>query len=227
MLKMNKHICGLLIASGYSGRMTRLKALLDLGGVSFITGIVLKLSLVCEKVIVVLGHEKAVLEKQMVDELTKMAGSESAALMAVSKNAADKLEIIYNEGYDDGMFTSLQKGISKALPCPWLLYHFVDQPAVPKSFYYELAEQTKENCGWIQPFYEMQSGHPLLLSSSIYKTIVNADPGDNLRNILMPLKKTRYIWRCGYPEILDDVDTIEDYNKVKLRGYNLIEDLLK
>jgi len=224
---MVRLVCGLLIASGYSGRMARLKALLDIGGVSFITGIVLKLSLVCEKVIVVLGHEKAVIEKQLFDELTRMSGSESAALKAAAVNAIVKLEIIFNESYGAGMFTSLQKGISKALFYPWTLYHFVDQPAVPRFFYSELIEQINESCGWIQPVYENQSGHPLLLSSSICKTIVNAGPDDNLRNILMPAKETRCLWHCDSPEILDDVDTIEDYNAVRVRGYNLLEDLLR
>lgn len=224
---MDKHICGLVIASGYSGRMPLLKALLDIGGVSFITGIVLKLSLVCEKVIVVLGHEKIAIDEQLNDELTKMSGSESPTLGAASKKATAKLEIIYNKSYDEGMFTSLQKGISKALYYPWALYHFVDQPAVPKSFYYELTERINEGCDWIQPVYREQSGHPVLLSSSLCETIGNADPGDNLRNILTTIKEGRCLWHCDYPEILDDIDTLEDYTNVKARGYNLLEDLLR
>lgn len=224
---MDKHVCGLLIASGYSGRMPRLKALLDIGGVSFITGIVLKLSLACDKVIVVLGHEKALIEKQLNDELTKMSDSESTALGSASKNAADKLEIIFNESYGEGMFTSLQKGLGKAQDYSWVLYHFIDQPAVPKSFYYELTERINEGCDWIQPVYREQSGHPVLLSSSLCETIGNADPGDNLRNILTTIKEGRCLWHCDYPEILDDIDTLEDYINVKARGYNLLEDLLR
>jgi len=223
---MEKHVCGLLIASGYSGRMARLKALLDIGGVSFITGILLKLSLVCDKVVVVLGHEKTAIENRLNDELAKMSVSESATLRTASKNAVDKLEIIFNEKYDDGMFTSLQKGISNVQDYSWVLYHFVDQPAVPKSFYYELTEQIDNNCGWIQPVYGERPGHPLLISSSLYEIIGNADPGDNLRNILTPQKESRCLRDCDYPEILDDIDTLEDYYNVKVRGYNLKEDLL-
>jgi len=224
---MDKNICGLLIASGYSERMTRLKALLNLGGVSFIAGIVLKLSLVCDKVIVVLGHEKQTIEEQLNDELIKMAASEHAAISIASKNAADKLEIISNESYDDGMFTSLQGGIRAALDYPYLLYHFVDQPALPKSFYFELREKLDSDCGWIQPVYDERSGHPLLISGVLYETIVNAGQDDNLRKILTSAKESRCRWRCDYPEILDDIDTQEDYNMVASRGYSVIEDLLK
>ena len=224
---MDKRICGLLIASGYSGRMARLKALLDIGGVSFITGIVLKLSLVCDKVVVVLGHEKNAMEERLNEELAKMSGSESVTLRSASKIAEDKLEIIFNERFDDGMFTSLQTGIDKVRDYSWMLYHFVDQPTVPKSFYYELTEQINENCGWIHPVYMERSGHPLLISSSLYEIIGNAYPGDNLRNILTPIQESRCLRQCDYPEILDDIDTLEEYNIVKARGYNLIEDLLR
>ena len=136
------------------------------------------------------------------------------------------MEIIVNNNYDEGMFTSLRSGVNKASDYDWVLYHFVDQPAIPKSFYFDFADRINPDCRWIQPVYGKQSGHPLLLSNSICDKIKNADAGDNLRNILAPVKDERCLWSCDYPEVLVDIDTIEDYNTVKAGGYNLTDDIL-
>ena len=223
---VDKQICGLLIASGFSGRMGRLKSLLDIGGASFITGISLKLSLVCDKVLVVLGYEKDLIEAGLNNELKQMENSDSSLLCAVAKRTANKLEIVYNDNYDKGMFTSLQMGINRIQEYSWVLYHFVDQPALPKSFYFKFVEKINSDCKWIQPVHEERSGHPLLLSGSVCEKIRDADKSDNLRNLLAASKAARCAWECPYPEVLDDIDTIEEYNNMIAGGYGIKEDLL-
>ncbi len=216
----------MLIASGYSGRMGRLKPLLDIGGASFITGIVLKLTPVCGKIVIVLGHEKNQIEDRLHEEIRSMESSSSSVLSSAAKQAARKLEIICNENYEMGMFTSLQKGINQAADYSWVLYHFADQPALPKSFYFEFAEKINTDCKWIQPVNGGKSGHPLLLSDSIIDNIKTADKNDNLRNLLAGFKEKRCAWECPYPEILDDIDTIEEYNKIINGGYKIMDDLM-
>lgn len=223
---MSRQICGLLIASGYSGRMGHLKPLLDIGGASFIAGIAMKLSLVCSKIIVVLGYEKDRIESRLIDDLKQMKSSQSHLLRSTAAQAADKIEVIYNDKYNDGMFTSLQKGINQSSDYPWVLYHFVDQPALPKSFYFQFAEKISPDCKWIQPVYKKRSGHPLLLSGSVCEKIRSADKSDNLRSLLSSFKAGRCTWECPYPEVLDDIDTIEEYNNTLKGGYNITDDLV-
>lgn len=217
-------ICGLLIASGYSARMNKLKALMELGGVSFITGITIKLSLVCDKVIVVLGHQGELIEKSLREELTRLSQSSETPLGEVTSIAAEKIETLYNENYDKGMFTSLQAGIKRAMDYPWVFYHFVDQPALPIQFYFEMTKNLNKTSSFIQPEYNGRRGHPILLSGSLYESIIGEDAESNLRNVLLPVKEKRQLFNCSYPEVLDDIDTVEDYSRLQERGYNFLKD---
>ena len=63
---MGKNIInGLVISAGLSGRMGKFKPLLSYKGKSFIQNIVLKLSSVCDKVIVVTGFKDKLIEENV------------------------------------------------------------------------------------------------------------------------------------------------------------------
>lgn len=209
---MTYSITGILIASGYSGRMGKLKALLPYAGISFINGIIIKLSLVCNKVIVVLGHEY----EQLQNEINILNGLSSAALSPklcdYIINAFKHTEIVFNETYNDGMFTSLKRGLSTADNSDWYLYHFVDQPHLPCRFYNLFADQIDLYHDWIQPRFGDRNGHPLLFNETIAKLITKSDKL-SLKDVAVKFQQKKF-WSTDYYQILDDIDTEEDFNKL-------------
>ena len=70
------------------------------------------------------------------------------------------------------MFSSLKYGLNVEINAEWILYHFVDQPGLPEEFYQEFTEQMDNDYDWIQPSYNSKNGHPLLLQSSIFNSIL-------------------------------------------------------
>ena len=109
------------------------------------------------------------------------------------------------------MFTSLQKGLEKAKECDWILYHFVDQPHLPQNFYLEFYSQISDKFDWIQPAFSEKNGHPILLNKSLFDHIIYADENSTLKDLNNKLKINKKIWNCDYKEVLDDIDTPEDY----------------
>ncbi len=105
------------------------KPLANYKGKAFIHNIILKLNPVCEKIFIVTGFNSEKLQK----EVTKTFSNEKEILA--------KLNFVCNENYEQGMFTSLQKGISAVLDCDWILYHFVDQPGLSDDYYDEFVKQ--------------------------------------------------------------------------------------
>ncbi len=187
-------IYGLILSAGLSGRMGKFKPLLNYKGKTFIQNIVLKLSSVCDKVIVVTGYKAGLIETN-VNQLTYNT----------------PVEFVHNENYEKGMFTSLQAGLIKAAGSDWIIYHFVDQPGLPESFYAELVKQIDDKHNWIQPEMNKRRGHPVLIDKSLFDLITGSPAESNLRDVSNnPLVKKKF-YRCSYKEIFQDVDTDGDY----------------
>ena len=196
-MNQNK-IYSIILSAGFSGRMKKFKPLLLYKGNSFVQNIVLKLSLVCEKIIIVTGYKEQEVEEN-VNQL----------------NLQSKLEFVFNPDFEKGMFTSLKAGLRKAGNADWILYHFVDQPGLPSEFYSELLEQIEEDHNWIQPSIKNRRGHPILIKKELFELILKAPDDSSLREIRnSPIVKKKY-WECNYQEIFQDVDTEEDYLKLK------------
>jgi len=177
--------------------MGKFKPLLSYKGKSFVQNIALKLSSVCDKIIVVTGYKANELEKN-VNQL----------------NLPSKIEFVYNESFEKGMLTSLQAGIAKAIESDWIIYHFVDQPGLPEDFYKEFVKQIDDKHNWIQPAINEQKGHPILIHKNLIDHILSSSNDSNLRKISNdPMVKKKF-WECGYAEIFQDIDTKEDYSKL-------------
>ncbi len=195
---MNKRkINGLIISAGKSGRMKKFKPLLSYKGKSFIQNIVLRLNSVCDKIIIVTGYQSNEVEEN-VNQL----------------NIHSKIEFVYNDRFEKGMFTSMQAGLAKAIESNWIIYHFVDQPGLPEEFYKEFVEQIDEKYNWIQPKIKEQKGHPILIKRIIFQIILDAPLNTNLRTISNDPKVKKKFWECSDEKIFQDIDTEEDYSKL-------------
>ena len=125
------NIHSLILSAGLSGRMVKFKPLAEYNGKTFINNIILKLDQVCDKIIVVTGFNSDELMERLIGEIKQFDQTE----------LVKKISFVHNDNYENGMFTSLQKGLTQARECEWVLYHLVDQPGLPEEFYKEFVEQ--------------------------------------------------------------------------------------
>ncbi len=194
---------GLLIAAGFSSRMGKPKALLMNDDLPFAIVILKKMILVCDKIVVVLGHSSEKIKREL----------------QVFINKSDELKLrvkfVTNENFEKGMLSSLKYGLNAELNSKWLLYHFVDQPGLPEEFYQEFTTQIENNYDWIQPSYNSKKGHPLLLQSSIFNSILELPDNSSLKEISMNNKTKKKFWDCKYKEILQDIDYPSDLKENK------------
>jgi molybdenum cofactor cytidylyltransferase len=174
--------------------MGKFKPLLNYKGKSFLQNITNKLSEACNKIIIVTGFKADVVKENIEHLMTKI-----------------KYELVFNSDYEKGMFTSLQVGISKAYDADWILYHFVDQPGLPHTFYSDFIKQIDDNHNWIQPMLNGEKGHPILIHNELFKLIISASTDSNLRELSNSSIVNKKYWECNYQEIFQDIDTEENY----------------
>jgi CTP:molybdopterin cytidylyltransferase MocA len=189
----NLIVYGIILSAGLSGRMGKFKPLLNHKGKSFIQNIALKLNSVCTKTIIVTGFKSNEVEHN-VNQL----------------NINSKINFVFNEQYERGMFASLQAGLKASKNPDWIFYHFVDQPGLPVKFYSECVKQIDDKHNWIQPSFKGQNGHPILIHSSVFELIINSPINSSLRVISKNSIVKKKIWACEFEEVLQDVDTKSD-----------------
>lgn len=196
---MKVKITGIIVSAGLSSRMDEFKPLLKYNGISFIENIIHKLNLICDEIIIVTGHNSEIIIECVSD---------------LSSDIRNKIIFVHNENYEEGMFKSLQKGLSNC-NSEWIIYHFVDQPNLPEKFYFEFVERINNEYDWIQPIYKGRKGHPIIFNKEVIKIVLNADINSTLKSVSASRKINKYFWDCNYKEIHSDIDTINDYLKLK------------
>ena len=199
---MNSKPIGLLIAAGLSSRMGKPKALLLQDDLPFAIVILKKMILVCDNIIVVLGHSAEKIKREL------------QVFMNNSEELKSRVKFVTNEQYQKGMFSSLKCGLNEVKNSEWLLYHFVDQPGLPKIFYQEFADQIDYEYDWIQPAYKKGKGHPILLHNSIFNSILKLPNDSSLKEISNNSEVKKKLWDCTHKEILQDIDYPSDLKQL-------------
>lgn len=195
------NINGIIISAGFSKRMDNFKPLAIFKGNTFIHNIILKLNTICDQIIIITGYKREELKNEIIKDLTK---DKYASIIK-------KIDFVYNANFNKGMFGSIQAGISKHDNSEWVLLHQVDQPGLPQKFYIDFISQINNEYNWIQPSFKNKYGHPILIKKSLYNLILNERIESNLGIISKNKKIKKKIWDCNYKEILQDIDTNEDY----------------
>jgi len=201
---------GLLIASGLSSRISGFKPLLQYKGKSFLFTIIEKMLAALSNIVIVVGHEHLLL----LDELETHFHSSLQKLNNKLWQIDSRITILFNENYQKGMFTSLQLGAKQLKDSDWILYHFIDQPNIPKEFYSEILKQQTESRKWVQPLFKGVKGHPILFDKKVSSKIIDADYSSNLREVLNDESLIKRFWGCNFPQVLEDIDTDDDYRKL-------------
>ena len=191
--------------------MGTFKPLLPYQKLPFIVQVMIKTAVVSDQIYVVTGYRDDHLRKKINFLLSKDPEHQWLEVNHFSidtwRNLARRIQFIHHPDFKLGMFTSLQQGLRHMKISTWTLYHFVDQPHLPQSFYREFLQQLPSEKQWIQPRYNNKKGHPILFHQSIADIILTADINENLNTLFkkMPIKKK--LWDCLYPQVLQDFDT--------------------
>ncbi|PFP25956.1 molybdopterin-guanine dinucleotide biosynthesis protein A [Bacillus sp. AFS073361] len=184
----------IVLAAGFSSRANAFKMTLPLGKMSVLEQTISKFEGLCSKVIVVAGFQAELIEVEMAKIFDKNAYS-------------FQIKCIYNENFNRGMFSSIQKGCNEVNASTFFITPG-DCPLVKKETVQQLAEQEGNV---IIPSFNFKGGHPIKLSSEVQLKILETNPDSNLRVVLNNYEK-KYL-NVEDPGVLLDMDTPEDYQK--------------
>jgi molybdenum cofactor cytidylyltransferase len=135
------------------------------------------------------------------------------------KIAGFNVERVVNSRYKEGMFSSIRTGLS-ALPASARAAVFIlgDQPGVPGSAIDALVEAYhRERKGIVLPVFQGRRGHPLLIDLKYRREIMALPPGTGMRGLLQNHPEDILEVSVPGPEILDDIDSPEDYERARRR----------
>jgi molybdenum cofactor cytidylyltransferase len=204
----------IVISAGYSSRMNDFKPLMKFEGLPFILQVILKLSDCCDKVHVVTGYRSEDIKEVLTEWFQRSPETAWFEKIGGSKNEwsslLKKVKYIYNPNFEQGMFSSLKSGLFSCQDAEWILYHFVDQPHIPKEFYNSFIRQISDNFNWIQPCYQQRRGHPLLFHQSLFPEILQADSFSSLYQISQNSAIKKKLWDCPFPQILQNFNSPSD-----------------
>ncbi|KAF0151337.1 MAG: 4-diphosphocytidyl-2C-methyl-D-erythritol synthase [Ignavibacteria bacterium] len=196
-------INALLISAGFSGRMGEFKPLIKIENQTFVSKITEKLLGVCETVTIVTGYRSCDVEF----EINSIFQNETSC-------QNPRIKCVFNHEFSNGMFSSVKAGVAYMQSSDWILFHFVDQPAIPINFYNELIDQIDDKHDWIQPVYELKQGHPVMFNNSVIPQILNCPSNYRMKLVRAKDNIKKKYWITDYKFILEDFDTKEDLMRI-------------
>ncbi|MBN2602399.1 MAG: nucleotidyltransferase family protein [Candidatus Marinimicrobia bacterium] len=183
-------IDGVILAAGYSERMGLFKPALDIAGKPLLIRCIDSMAAISDRIIVVGGFNS-----EKIIELV---------------NQTPKVVIVKNEYFQQGMFSSVRRGIREVQGDRFFIIPG-DQPAVKTETYQKLLAEKGDI---VIPRYNGKKGHPVLFNSQLIPEILIMPDTVTLRDFIHSKKAT--ILDVDDPGIGLDVDTLADYEKIKL-----------
>ncbi|MCF8012282.1 MAG: nucleotidyltransferase family protein [Clostridiales bacterium] len=178
-----------VLAAGWSSRTSNYKMTLPLGEKTVLEHTVDTLLQICSKVIVVAGHNADKCREVLKDR--------------------KGVKIITNPDFDKGMFSSVQQGV-KELGSDMFFVIPGDQPMVrPKT----LTKLLATDGDIVNPSFNGKKGHPVLFRNDCRKGILDMPKDGILRDFIH--SRGAEIVEVEDEGILLDIDTDEDYEKIK------------
>lgn len=179
---------GIILAAGYSNRAKTNKMLLMYKNKSLICHAIDGMMPFVSHIFVVTGHYKQEIEEAMKD--------------------LANVTCVENKDYHHGMFSSIQAGVRSlsedffVLPgdCPFI-----------HGYTYELLLSGKKEMR--VPSYLGRKGHPLFIEKHLIEPILNEPISSNLKDFRN--RHDLQVMETEDPNILTDIDTIEDYIKLE------------
>lgn len=188
-------VSAIVLSAGESKRMGRPKALLRLGGRTF-------LETICAR-----------LREAGMGEVVVVLGADADAVRRGSLLSRERF--VVNREYREGQLSSLQRGLSELSPrADAALVTLVDHPLVLASTYSLLTEEWERDRGKIiVAEYRGRGGHPVVFPRAVFGELMAAPLAEGARHVVRK-DSTRVVRvKCDDPGIIDDIDYPEDYEK--------------
>lgn len=182
-------IDGVVLAAGFSERAGQFKPALDLGGKPLLVRCIESMADVCERIFVVAGFNYA-----KINELVKNLPN---------------VQTVKNDNFELGMFSSVRRGVREVRGGRFFIIPG-DQPVVKPATFRKIADVEAEV---VVPRYNGKKGHPVLIESRLIPEILAMPDTAILRNFIH--SKAAAIVDVNDPGIGMDVDTLDDYERVK------------
>ncbi len=195
------NIAAVILAAGASTRFGRPKQLLDWGEtplLAHVTGVTLSAGFA--PVIVVLGCR-------------------AEAARAALERFAHPTQIVMNWRWQQGMSTSVQTGLA-ALPPTTEAAIFLqcDQPLVTADLLREMAARFKEtDAPIVHPTHAGQRSTPVLFARRLFPELAAITGDEGGRSLIARYAKDVAAVEVADPDVLVDVDTPADYERLALR----------
>ena len=196
---MNSNIkSAIVLAAGSSIRMGSVnKLLLSYNNSNILEAVILQLQNSCiDEIIVVLGHEKAVIK----------------TLLSPYKG----LLFCHNWQYKSGMTSSIQTGLKSASEkSNGYLICLSDMPFLDVNDYNTILNRTSGKKEILVPFHNTKKGNPIYFSRHFKSEILKHTEVEGCKKIVQ--KNSHFVKRIIFANnhILRDIDTIKDYSIAK------------
>lgn len=192
------NISAIILAAGQSKRMGQPKMLLPWGNTT------------------VLGKVIETIQNAGVEDILVVTGG---ARIEVEKIAAQyKVRVSHNENFENGeMLESIQLGIREQITqSKGVLICLGDQPQVKERSVRIVCEMfLTQKSSIVVPSYQMRRGHPWLVASELWGEILQMHAPESMRGFLNKHADEIFYIEHDSPDILQDLDTPDDYLKYK------------
>ena len=183
---------GIILAAGYSSRFPDYKMIQKINDRTLIEHTIHQMQDYVTHIFVVTGHHHELIE----------------AIVHDYKNVS----CLYNDEFDNGMFSSVKKGVSRVNESFFLIPG--DCPFVEKNTYEALL---KIDGDVVIPSYEMKSGHPIKINKTLIEAL-KMSQAIHLREFINTYDKCYVTVDDSW--ILEDIDDKDTFEKIKGRLEN-------
>lgn len=202
-----KDLAAIIVAGGYSSRMNAFKPLLPLGESTVIeTAINNFLEAGIDNIVVVIGFNA--------DKLKPVLDQKG-------------IKWVYNENYDDGMYSSILAGVKSLTEHVEGFFLLPADIPIVKYQTIDSLSQSHKKYDIVYPVYGSRRGHPPLISSRLFTEILSFDGNGGLKTLLRKYNDTAHHVEVQDEGILLDMDTQEDYLMIRERLTSISEDNTK
>lgn len=195
--KQRSEVSAIVLAAGMSARMGSIKQLLRMGDRSLLETVIENL------------------RKSQVDEIVLVLGFSAETIR--QQVSLDGVQVVINEGYREGMGTSLGVGLSNVDPLAQAaLVVLADQPFVQPGTIDLLIRRYHERKPQIAiPVYQGFRGNPVLLDRSVFPEVMGLTADIGCRAIFGSHSENILKVPVDDAGILLDVDTKKDFEKLR------------
>jgi molybdenum cofactor cytidylyltransferase len=130
------------------------------------------------------------------------------------------VKYIQNKDYLQGMSTSAKASLPFVTDAEGVFFHLGDKPFLEEKIIYDMVDIYRDNRRKIViPVFNGKKGHPVLINVALYKADIECLKGDKGLREIVEKHAEDVISIRGNEGTLFDIDTIEDVEHLKERGY--------